>query len=475
MSKLWILTEERPKREVIEIIFRKFAKEKEIGFISSGSIKIIPLIQNQSFTFTYEVLGINTPKVSQILIKTISGQSSFVDYLIYYQEDEPIPSDFPLFAIEETKTDDSESRNTGIYQRCTKFVYIDLFYEGVKKIMLYSLQVEQKEKPTSTNVFGSKLLATYGIEVLGKIQNQDQITPFNSIDELIKFKNSMRRPPKGNTPILIYKSTNEIKISGRLSKAGSLSHDPNIGALSMISAVLRKLGWKDKITIIQHGLIKSNLPKNSVKPNKFIQIANKLNIGLEDLDIPYYLKSCNKNYWNIERNGEKLGTIFMHLVVDAFTQGYSIFENHAGCEKSYFRRSDGSITPLEKYSDRIAYKVAGDKTAIAHIPDLILIDVENLEIINIEGKKYEYRYKGISELNNYDFIEKEYIKKSYDIYDIIRTVILYGSNLKNNSTLEAEIGFLLNRDGKIILGISAPKLFRDAINNLLDYWKYNIS
>ena len=138
MSKLWILTEERPKKEVIEIIFTRFAKEKDIGFITLGDLKIVPLIQNGLFTFTYQVLGINTPEVSQILIKTVSGKSSFVDYLIYYQEDEPSPLDVPLLAIEETKTDDSESRNTGVFQRCTKLVYIDLFYKKVKKIMLYS-------------------------------------------------------------------------------------------------------------------------------------------------------------------------------------------------------------------------------------------------------------------------------------------------------------------------------------------------
>lgn len=132
MSKLWILTEERPKREVIEIIFTRFAKEKNIGFFASD-IRIIPLVENNLFTFTYQVLGINSSSVSDILIKTVSGQSSFVDYLVYYQDDEPIPSDFPLFAIEETKTDDSESRNTGVFQRCTKFVYIDLFYKDVKK------------------------------------------------------------------------------------------------------------------------------------------------------------------------------------------------------------------------------------------------------------------------------------------------------------------------------------------------------
>lgn len=472
MSILWILTEERPKKEIIKTIFHRFATEKSLGFLG-GDIKIVPLIQNDLFSFTYEVFGINTPSVSKILIKTVSGKSSFVDYLIYFQQNEPKPSDTPLFAIEETKTDDSESRNTGVFQRCTKFVYIDLFYNDVKKIMLYSLQVEQKEQPTQTNVFGSKLLATYGVEVLGKYQNNEQTTPFKSIDELIEFKNSMRMPPKGNVPILIRKYNNEIKISGRLFKAGSLSHDPNIGALSMISAVLRKLGWKGKITITNHGLNEENLPKKSSKrPNKFIQIANKLDINLENLDISSknYIHNINKDYWHIEKSGEKLGTIFIHLVVDAFTQGYSIFENHAGCEKSYFIKSDASIVPLEKYSDRQAYK-AGDKTAIAYIPDLILVDVENLEVINVEGKTYENRLKGISELNNYDFIEKEYIERSYKKHKIIRTVVLYGGNLLNNSNLEVEIGFLLNKNGKMILGISAPRLFCEGVNNLLDYWK----
>lgn len=485
MSKLWILTEERPKREVIETIFNKFAQEYEIGFLHSGRLKIVPLIENNRFVFTYQVLGINTPQVSQILIKTVSGQSSFVDYLVYYQEDEPVPSDIPLYAIEETKTDDSESRNTGVFQRCTKFVYIDLFYKDVKKIMLYSLQVKQKEEPTATNIFGSKLLATYGVEVLGKKQIEEQKTPFKSIDELIEFKNSMRKPPVGNVPILIDKSDNEIKISGRLFKSNSLSHDPNIGALSMISAVLRKLGWKGKITITQHGLLQEHLPKRSGKPNKFIQISSELNIGLENLDLSTYwckeslsdnsfnrkyIGNKNEKYWHFEEKGEKLGTIFIHLAVDAFTQGYSIFENHAGCEKSYFRKSNGEVVPLEKYSDRDAYK-DGDKTAIAYIPDLILVDVENLEVINVEGKKYENKNKGIAELNNYDFIENEYIKPSYIGYDIIRTVVLYGGHLTDNSTLEIEVGFLLNRNGKLILGISAPKLFCEAVYNLLDYWK----
>lgn len=467
MTTLWILTEERPKKDVIQSIFQRVADELQIGFFSC-SLKIVPIVENGLFSFTYQVLGIHTPKIQRILIKTVSGQSSFVDYLIYLQDDEPKSSETPLFAIEETKTDDSESRNTGVFQRCTKFVYIDLFYPNVKKIMLYSLQVEQKEKPSSTNLFGSRLLATYGVEVLGKTLTDEQIKPFNSIDELIEHKNAMRLPPKNNIPILIEKFDDEIQISGRLFKSGSLSHDPNIGALSMISAVLRKLGWQKKITITCHGLVQENLPQPSTRnPNKFIQIANKLNIYLENLRLPK--SQISGDYWHFEHKGEKLGTIFVHLAVEAFTQGYSIFENHAGCEKSYFRKSSGKVVPLEKYSNRDAYK-SGDKSAIAHIPDLILLDVEHLQVLNIEGKTYVNRNKGISELANYDFIEQNYIAPEYSNYQIIRTVVLYGSDVMNNQNLAIEIGFLLNKQGKMILGIRAPKLFEQTISNLLDYW-----
>ncbi|EFM89866.1 hypothetical protein [Actinobacillus pleuropneumoniae] len=488
MKTLWILTEERPKKDVIQAIFERFAQEEKIGFIFSGRLQIIPLLENGLFTFTYQVLGINTPQIDKIIIKTVSGSSSFMDYLIYFQAHEPMPSETPLLAIEETKTDDSESRNTGIFQRCTKFVFIDLFYPNVKKIMLYSLQVAQKEKPSGTNLFGSRLLATYGVEVLGKTQNDEQIKPFDSIDELITHKNAMRLPPKNNVPILIKKSDDEIQISGRLFKSGSLSHDPNIGTLSMISAVLRKLGWQGKITITRHGLIQENLPqKQTTKPNKFIQIANKLGIELQNLKLPKmwcYESLPNQSfhhkyiqpkgcYWYFERNGEKLGTIFVHLAVEAFTQGYSIFENHAGCEKSYFRKSNGDVVPLEKYSDRDLYK-SGDKTAIAYIPDLILLDVERLQVLNIEGKTYANREKGIAELANYDFIEQNYIATEYPDYKIVRTVVLYGGNADNNQALKIEIGFLLNQHGKMILGINAPELFTEAIQNLLDYWKQTI-
>lgn len=461
MSNLWILTEERPKTDVLQTIIARFLNDRKVGFFANP-LRIVPVLDNnQTFTFCYQVLGINTPYIDNIYIKTVSGYSSFVDFLVYFQENKPKSNDVPIYAIEETKTDDSESRNA-VYQRCSKFIYIDYFYSNVKKLMLYSLRIQQKEKPTKTNLFGSRLLATLGVEIIGKTLNDEQIKPFNSIDELIEQKNKMRKASKGNVPILITKHSDKIEISGKLfksnkkSKSGGLSHDPNIGALSIISAVLRKLGWQKQIVITMHGLEQSHLtPKN-----KFIKISNLLSIQLDNLQVP--MTTIPLNYWKYDNSGEKLATIFIHLVVESFTKGYAIFENHAGCERSYFQNAQKDYISLPKQKQ-------GNKGESFPIPDLILIDMERLQILNIEGKTYQNRLNGIDKLNNYNLIENKYIKPNYPSYKIMRTVVIYGS--QNNEIAEIEIGFMLNENGKMILGIQAPPLFTQAIHNLLDYWK----
>ena len=83
-------------------------------------------------------------------------------------------------------------------------------------------------------------------------------------------------------------------------------------------------------------------------------------------------------------------------------------------------------------------------------------------------KKYQNKHQGIIELNNYDSFDAMYLKKYYSKFHIVRTVVLYGST--EEQIAEVEVGFLLNANGKLVLGIKAPKLFRRAINNLLDYW-----
>ena len=461
MRNLWILTEERPKREVIGKILYKFSMDQKITcFIDT--IRILPILDcHRRFSFQYEVIGFRSHFIDKIYLKIVSGYSSFVDFLVFDQEKMPEEDDIPIYAIEETKTDDSESRNTGVFQRASKFVYVEHYYKGIKKIMLYNLRNDEKLVPTDTYTFGMRCLVTLGVEILGKKRDHTFYKPFTSVDELIGSKGKMRSAPAGNIPITIHRNENKITISGRLIKNGSLSHDPNIGALSLISAVIRVLGWQNDIVIESHGLKQENLRRG----NKFIKIAGMLNIKLDGLSMPTV--TLEERYWKYETEGEKLGTVFIHLVVENFTNGQSIFENHAGSEKGYFLTKDGKAIPLEKYTDRAMYK-SGDKTKIIHIPDLILIDFCRSEIINIEGKKYEFRHRAIEELKNYDAIENMYIRKYYTGYRIIRTVVLYGGY--SNKIIEIEVGFLLNKYGNLILGIKAPEIFKDAIKNLIDFW-----
>ena len=462
---LWILTEERPKKEVVSQILKKFSEEQGVP-ASFDSLRIIPILDESSnFTSEYKILGVKSPTIENIYLSIISGSSSFVDYLVYFQDSKPDPKERPLYAIEETKTDDSESRNTGVFQRATKFVYLEVFHPGVDKTMLYNLQIDQKAEPTQTNIFGTRCFRTLGVQFMGKTDNAASLSGWSSIHELIEFKDQMRKPPAGNVPILIKQVNKDlISISGRLVKSGGLSHDPNIGALSLIAATLRNLGWTKRIQIIEHGLT-----KQMVRPkNKFVQIANHLKIELDGINLPSaYLPG---EYWEYETTGEKLGSIFIHLVVEEFSEGFSIYENHAGCERGYFYTADRKPLAVGKRlsnEDGVMLKNA-EKIAI---PDLVIFDTKRSEMINIEGERSVNVEAGIKQITNFSNMEKTYIKHYYPKCKVIRTVVLYGGLDK---TIDSdEVGFLLNSTGKMVLGKNAPQIFEDAIHNLIDYWKSN--
>ena len=458
---LWILAEERPKKEVIKTIFIKYARDKNIA-VFIDPIRIIPILNEADFLFIYEITGFKSPKISKVYLKIISGKSSFVDYLVFETNHQPSQKDIPLYAIEETKTDDKESRNTGVYQRCSKFVFVNFFYPNAKKIMLYNLQIKQKEEPTLTYIFGTKMLKTLGVEILGKEGiEHEKYNVFESIDELIELKNSMSETRNG-VSVKLYKKANSIEITAKLEKGGRLSHDPNIGMTTIMAKCLRVLGWKKDIVITQHSL---KYQSSVGKANKFILIANKVDLKLKGLKIPK--AKLNDIYWYYEESSEKIGTIFLDILVEEFSKGFTIYSNHAGCERSYFLTNKGEKIVVGKYTDRIKYK-AGDKTQIINLPDLIILDNSEKIVVNIEGEMYINADIGIKQLDDFTSFEKLYITKYYPKHKIERTVILYGSN--DTKKPIGKISFILNSKGKILINLKAPKIFIESFNNILDFW-----
>ena len=105
MKKIYLLTEERPKPDVVskilDIYCEKHFKHKEIT-----KINIYPIIENSIFN-GFVVDGYQIDGIEKIILKIVSGYSSFVDYLLFESENLPNenrPFDDLKMAIEETKT-----------------------------------------------------------------------------------------------------------------------------------------------------------------------------------------------------------------------------------------------------------------------------------------------------------------------------------------------------------------------------------
>lgn len=458
MDYLWILTEEKPKISVICQIVELYKRDfgGVILSMDKANVKIRANFDKGIFQFSYTVEGIAIQNIRQILIKTVSGSSSFFDFLVFQQpqipsEDEPGNL---LMAIEETKTSDDESRNTGVYQRASKFAFIDAFYKDVRLYMLYNDELEAREekKPSDTSIFGTNMLLTIHADIIGK-DTSKWFHKFHSIDELIRFKASMRQPPAGNIPINITKFCDRIEISGRLSKpadAGNIGHDPNIGALSLISKCLRTLGWSKKIVITHHGVSQSYVDRTHGL-NKFLYICAILNIELDGILMPETVSLPGK-YWHYEMSSEKMASILLHIVGE-YHGLRGIYQNHAGCERGYFKTKSNALLTLPK-KDRNGINL--------YIPDLVLHSPATNEIILVEGKKLSTLQAGIAEIEDYDSIELEFIKPYYPSCSVYRCVTIFGGN--SSALPHKKVILYLSKTGRVILNPCAPACILDAFH-----------
>lgn len=438
---LWILTEERPKINVIKSII-------DINYSATyGNIKIKPRLNKDYFEFIYDVNGINIEKIDNIFIKIVSGETSFVDFLVFEQINEPDEDNWEennlKYVVEETKTNDRESRNTAVYQRAIKFIVVNYYYPNIQKYMLYNINEKSDKRPSSTNIFGTRLLKLIGVNFVGVEEKTSSLDVFKNIDEIIEFKNEMKPRNKNDTVIRITKSGDSINISGKLSKKdnGTISNDPNIGALSLIAVALRKMGWENKIIITNHKINQNKIPKGK-KGNKFLYICNLFDISLEGIEIGKY--DMPKNYWKYDKKSEKVASILLHLQAEFSTIYKSVYENHAGCERGYLYDSKNNPITIKK-------KISGEKVAI---PDLVLQHTNDQSVLIIEGKQLNKVNDGLSDIKKYDLFENEYITIHCNSKKITRWVALFGGN--NEEFVDEKVIFHLKSDGKLHISKKAP-------------------
>lgn len=454
MDKLWILTEEKPKVSVIQEIIKLYCRDFNDRVVFSEDQRITPVFNNSKFEFYYLFEGARLEGCSEIVLMTVSGASSFFDFLVFKQENKPDGSvnDNLLMAVEETKTNGDESRNTGVYQRGTKFVFIENYYTNIKKYMLYNEELENDEskKPADTIIFGTNIFLTLGAEIVGK-ETGRWFSKFNTLDDLIGFKAAMRKAPGSNVAINIVKYDDRIEISGRLSKPankGNILHDPNIGALSMISKAIRKLGWDKDIIITNHG-VKQEYINNTEGKNKFLYICKMLNLKLDNIILPQII--LPDKYWYYENSSEKVASILFHIMAEN-SHLRAVYQNHAGCERGYFKTESEELIAIPKRNQN------GVKI---NIPDLILHSSEQNEIFLIEGKKLSTINAGLLQLETFDQVEREYVERYYPNCRIHKGLCIYGGN--SSTVPHGKVIFYLTQDGRVCCNSNIPSYLKEMI------------
>lgn len=313
--------------------------------------------------------------------------------------------------------------------------------------MLYNNKSHQNDNEASSVVFIKRCFKTLGIKIYGDFS--EKYRPFYQIDELIEFKNKMRNPPAGNTPIKIKKYDDRIEISGTLSKPahkGNIGHDPNQGQLITIAYTLRKLGWDNDIVITHHKVSQNYLNNNS--KNKFIYASKILGIKLSD--VIFREVNLYEFYWKFEKKGEKVASILLHIICNNLNY-ITIYENHAGSERGYFYTSDREAIQIPK-------KYNGNNI---RLPDYVFKDPDEKIIYICEGEMYENYNIGVEQLNGFTLFIEQYLKTYYQEHKIIKSIILSDAvdfNLKD------KVLFQLCNNGKMIISENAPLKLKDFIN-----------
>jgi hypothetical protein len=201
--------------------------------------------------------------------------------------------------------------------------------------------------------------------------------------------------------------------------------------------------------------LQSRVNYRSAAKSKFWRLAKANNIKLEGIESPQIIEE-DGTYWHYDKLSEKNGTIFVHLASESEIEYTAIYENHGGCERGYFY-TENKVTTIPKRTD--------DDIEIA-IPDLILKNNKEQQILLIEGKKSENVQKGIEELAPYNIIENEIILKEYKDYRIDRWVVLYGDIIPNDSQRKYVL-FQLFSNGNVWINSNAPTDFKNMIKKFI--------
>ena len=414
MTTITILTEENPQIHEVNFIL-------SFLHIPAKVTAIIANIKNLCWDGSFRVMS-NNPAVN-VILRLVKGHGSFVDYIVYDHINPNEVTSVPILLMESTKTNDSESRNTGINQRFTKFAVARHRFPSTPCVLFFNAE---HTPTTSTSALGRRLLTTFNVrafDITGKDLLSDA-PAFTTIDELMLTKNSMKEKA-GNVSVKItLTAPHQYSISAKLSKGDdkSICNDPSKGFITGIACAIHSLDPSALFIITEHGV---DLTKLRAKPTeKFWYANNVYDLRLAGSSISSLGIKSPSVYWTFETETEKASTILFQNFMEV-REKRIVYHNHSSSARSFFLDSAGKPHAVPKGIT---------------IPDLVFINEALKQIYICEGKIKKDIQKGVEQLDNLEkFIE--YVLKHYPGYAIERGLCLYLPKLADVATLQPSVKY----------------------------------
>ena len=370
------------------------------------------------------VTGTSTP----VTLRLVKKCGSFVDYVVY-DHATPTPVSQPILLVEATKTSDSESRNTSVNQRFTKFAYARSLYPTCPMVLLYTTYQDHK---TLTGVMGLRMLVTLGVEVYDVMRSlTDTLHPYMRIEEIIDEKNAMHRNSHNQSVVVTCVGEHSYTISAKLSKGTgtTLTHDPNVGYVTGLCLCMHSIDPLAKFTIVNHGV--TDVGKAT---SKFWYANRTYHVTLEGFPNDTYKTPSPSQYWSYDTGSEKTATIHFHALMEA--RGYTTaFHNHSGSERSYLTL--GGVKQSVPKSLRI--------------PDIVLVDPTHTMLYVVEGKMFSTVDKGLQQMSEHVPFMR-FLSDLFPNYTIRYGLCLYADTPSCPLT-PYPMWYILNEDGSYAIHI----------------------
>lgn len=441
MKDFTVLTEETPNIDEIRIMVQFQKYELPLSYTNDN---IIPNIKDNVFSGEWNI----TTDDCNIKVLLFKGETSSVDYMLF-EGDVDLTNgnaEQALCVLESTKTNDKSARNTAVLQRISKFEVYKKMYPNSKAIfIMFWLDSKWKDTLTNTAILGFRMMITLNIQlyasfngVITNLLTKYNISPFNSSDELIEYKNNIKEK-NGNVSIKLSRDNDKYNISLKLDKgqgyhAGKISHDPNVGFLSAVINCFEKFNTniEKKYIINEHGINQDYFDKSP---------SSKLWYAIYGVKIEFTnciiknLPELPNRYFKIENEmTEKLCTI----LCDMTSKCKTIFSNHGGCALTNIKGLD-----FEQ-----------DVGRTMHRPDIVFENSNEKEIWIIEGKLEKELMKGIKQLSD-EYLKGfiDILKKMYPDYTIKKGLcitICDINEIHKYNDIEFPIKFALDKGGNYI-------------------------